>query len=125
MQIAEEFYQNLEIPYRVMLTFFGGYGEKYRLKTYDIEAWMAGQNSYREIVSCSNCLELSSKKTKDHDLEIKQTRKLKYSDIHLNSTLIATSRVLVSIMENFQKKDGHITIPQVFCKNTWEIKNTI
>jgi len=56
IQIAEEFYQKLEIPHKVMLLSSGDMG-KISAKTYDIEAWMAGQNSYREIVSCSNCLD--------------------------------------------------------------------
>jgi seryl-tRNA synthetase len=53
LAVAEEFYQNLEIPYKVMLLSSGDMG-KISAKTYDIEAWMAGQNAYREIVSCEN-----------------------------------------------------------------------
>ena len=113
LEIAEEFYQNLEIPYRVMLLSSGDMG-KISAKTYDIEAWMAGQNAYREIVSCSNCLEFQARRLKIRYRE-KTNEETKYLNT-LNSTLIATSRVLVSIMENFQNKDGHITIPSVLQK---------
>ena len=61
--VAEEFYQNLEIPYKVMLLSSGDMG-KVSAKTYDIEAWMAGQNAYREIVSCSNCLDYQARRLK-------------------------------------------------------------
>ncbi|MCA9819959.1 MAG: serine--tRNA ligase, partial [Nitrosarchaeum sp.] len=63
LSITEEFYQNLEIPYRVMLLSSGDMG-KISAKTYDIEAWMSGQNAYREIVSCSNCLEYQARRLK-------------------------------------------------------------
>jgi seryl-tRNA synthetase len=120
LEIAEEFYQNLEIPYRVMLLSSGDMG-KISAKTYDIEAWMAGQNAYREIVSCSNCLEFQSRRLKIRFRD-KTNEDTKY--VHtLNSTLVATSRVLVSILENFQSKDGHITIPSVVQK--YMGKNTI
>jgi seryl-tRNA synthetase len=110
LAIAEEFYQKLEIPYRVMLLSTGDIG-KISSKTYDIEAWMAGQNAYREIVSCSNCLEYQARRLKIR-FRNKTNEDTQY--VHtLNSTLIATTRVLVAIMENFQTKDGHIRIPQV------------
>jgi seryl-tRNA synthetase len=120
LEIAEEFYQNLEIPYRVMLLSSGDMG-KISAKTYDIEAWMAGQNAYREIVSCSNCLEFQARRLKIRFRD-KTNEETKFLNT-LNSTLIATSRVLVSIMENFQNKDGHITIPGVLQK--YMGKNTI
>ena len=110
LAIAEEFYQKLEIPYRVMLLSTGDIG-KISAKTYDIEAWMAGQNAYREIVSRSNCLEYQARRLKIRFRD-KTNEDTQY--VHtLNSTLIATTRVLVAIMENFQTKDGHIRIPQV------------
>ena len=110
LAIAEEFYQKLEIPYRVMLLSTGDIG-KISAKTYDIEAWMAGQNAYREIVSCSNCLEYQARRLKIRFRD-KTNEDTQY--VHtLNSTLIATTRVLVAIMENFQTKEGHFRIPQV------------
>lgn len=120
LSITEEFYQNLEIPYRVMLLSSGDMG-KISAKTYDIEAWMSGQNAYREIVSCSNCLEYQARRLKIRFRE-KTNEDTKY--VHtLNSTLVATSRILVSILENFQTKDGHVRIPKVLEKYVG--KNTI
>ncbi len=113
LAIAEEFYQNLEIPHRVMLLSSGDMG-KISAKTYDIEAWMAGQNAYREIVSCSNCLDFQARRLKIRYRE-KTNEETKYI-YTLNSTLVATSRILVSIMENFQTKDGHIEVPRVLRK---------
>jgi len=110
---TEEFYQSLEIPYRVMLLSTGDMG-KVSAKTYDIEAWMAGQNAYREIVSCSNCLDYQARRLKIRFRD-KTNEDTQY--VHtLNSTLIATTRILVSIMENCQTKDGHIKIPNVLQK---------
>ena len=110
LAVAEEFYQNLGIPHRVMLLSTGDMG-KISAKTYDIEAWMAGQNAYREIVSCSNCLDFQARRLK---IRFRDKTNEETQFLHtLNSTLIATTRVIVSIMENFQTKDGHITIPQV------------
>src|SRR3989304_841048 len=113
LSVAEDFYQNLEIPYKVTLLSSGDMG-KVSAKTYDIEAWMAGQNAYREIVSCSNCLDYQARRLKIRFRE-KTNEETQY--LHtLNSTLVATSRVLVSIMENFQTKDGHIVVPKVLQK---------
>jgi len=108
--VAEEFYQKLEIPHKVMLLSTGDMG-KVSAKTYDIEAWMAGQNAYREIVSCSNCLDYQARRLKIRFRD-KTNEDTQY--LHtLNSTLVATTRTLVSIMENFQTKDGHVRIPQI------------
>ena len=110
LAVAEEFYQKLEIPHKVMLLSTGDMG-KVSAKTYDIEAWMAGQNAYREIVSCSNCLDYQARRLKIRFRD-KTNEDTQY--LHtLNSTLVATTRVLVAIMENFQTKDGHIRIPQI------------
>lgn len=110
LSVAEEFYQKLEIPHKVMLLSTGDMG-KVSVKTYDIEAWMAGQNAYREIVSCSNCLDYQARRLKIRFRD-KTNEDTQY--LHtLNGTLIATTRVLVSIMENFQTKDDHIRIPHV------------
>ena len=110
---TEEFYQKLEIPYRLMLLSSGDMG-KVSAKTYDIEAWMAGQEAYREIVSCSNCLDYQSRRLKIRFRE-KSNEDTRY--IHtLNSTLIAIERTMVAILENNQTKDGHIKIPKVLQK---------
>jgi len=113
IQNTEEFYQQLEIPYRLMLLSSGDMS-KVSAKTYDIEAWMAGQNAYREIVSCSNCLDYQSRRLKIRFRE-KSNEDTKY--IHtLNSTLVAIERTMVAILENNQTKDGHIKIPKVLQK---------
>ena len=113
IQNTEEFYQKLEIPYRLMLLSSGDMG-KVSAKTYDIEAWMAGQNAYREIVSCSNCLDYQSRRLKIRFRE-KTNEDTKY--IHtLNSTLVAIERTMVAILENNQTKDGHLEVPKVLQK---------
>jgi seryl-tRNA synthetase len=113
MKNTEEFYQRLEIPYKLMLLSSGDMG-KVSAKTYDIEAWMAGQNAYREIVSCSNCLDYQSRRLKIRFRE-RNNEDTKY--IHtLNSTLIAIERTMVAILENNQTKDGHVEIPKVLQK---------
>ena len=61
LTLSEEFFNKLGIPHRVMLLCSGDTG-KISAKTYDIEAWMAGQNAYREIVSCSNCADYQSRR---------------------------------------------------------------
>lgn len=120
LSIVEEFYQKLEMPYRIMLLSSGDLG-KISAKTYDLEAWMAGQNSYREIVSCSNCLDFQARRLKIRFRD-KTNDETRY--VHtLNSTLVATTRTLVAMMENFQTKDGHISIPKVLQK--YVNKNTI
>ena len=109
LSVVEEFYQKLEIPYRIMLLSSGDLG-KISAKTYDLEAWMAGQNAYREIVSCSNCLDFQARRLKIRFRD-KTNEQTQY--VHsLNSTLVATTRTLVAIMENFQTKDGHISVPK-------------
>ena len=110
LEIAEEFYQKLEIPYRVMLLSSADMG-KISTKTWDIEAWMAGQKSYREIVSCSNCWDYQARRLKIR-YRNNTNEETRYTHT-LNSTLVATTRVLVSIMENFQTKDGHVRIPKI------------
>ena len=110
IQTTEEFYKKLDIPYRLMLLSSGDMG-KVSAKTYDIEAWMAGQNAYREIVSCSNCLDYQSRRLKIRFRE-KSNEDTKYMHT-LNSTLVAIERTMVSIIENNQTKDGEIEIPKV------------
>lgn len=111
--ISEEFYQNLGIPYRLMLLSSADIG-KVSAKTYDIEAWMAGQQAFREIVSCSNCMDYQARRLKIRFRD-KSNEPTQY--VHtLNSTLVATSRVLVAILENCQTDNGQIKIPSVLQK---------
>ncbi|TRZ80915.1 MAG: serine--tRNA ligase [Nitrosopumilales archaeon] len=113
LAIAEEFYQKIGIPYRIMLLSSGDLG-KVSAKTYDLEAWMAGQKSYREIVSCSNCLDFQARRLK---IRFRDRTDEQPQYLHsLNSTLVATTRTMVAIIENFQTKDGHIEVPKVLQK---------
>jgi seryl-tRNA synthetase len=113
LSIVEEFYQKIGIPYRIMLLSSGDLG-KISAKTYDLEAWMAGQKSYREIVSCSNCLDFQARRLK---IRFRDRTDEQPQYLHsLNSTLVATTRTMVAIIENFQTKDGHITVPKVLEK---------
>ena len=113
LAIVEEFYQKIEIPYRIMLLSSGDLG-KVSAKTYDLEAWMAGQKSYREIVSCSNCLDFQARRLK---IRFRDRTDEQPQYLHsLNSTLVATTRTMVAIIENFQTKDGHIAVPKVLQK---------
>ena len=113
LAVSEEFFKQLGIPYRVMLLCSGDIG-KISAKTYDIEAWMAGQNAFREIVSCSNCLDYQARRLgiRFRDKTNEETRL-----VHtLNSTLVATERTMVAILENFQTSNGSVEIPQVLRK---------
>ncbi|MDE1827341.1 MAG: serine--tRNA ligase [Thaumarchaeota archaeon] len=113
LAIVEEFYQKIGLPYRVVLLSSGDMG-KVSAKTYDLEAWMAGQNNYREIISCSNCLEFQARRLK---IRFRDKTNEQPQHLHtLNSTLVATTRTMVAILENFQTKDGHIAIPKVLQK---------
>lgn len=113
LALSEEFFKQLGIPYRVMLLCSGDTG-KISAKTYDIEGWMAGQNAYREIVSCSNCLDYQARRLgiRFRDKTNEETRL-----VHtLNSTLVATERTMVAILENFQTSTGSVEIPKVLQK---------
>jgi seryl-tRNA synthetase len=105
---AEELFQTLKIPYRVVNVCTGDLGTV-AAKKYDLEAWLPGQGQYREIVSCSNCTTYQSVRSKIRFRD-KPDEPTKW--VHtLNSTLIATERTIIAIMENYQNQDGTITIP--------------
>ena len=113
LKISENFYQKLGIPHQVVLLCTSDLG-KVSSKTYDIEAWMPGQMAYREIVSCSNCTDYQARRLKiRHRERPDQPTELVHS---LNSTLVATERSLVAIMENYQTDKGTIIIPDVLRK---------
>ena len=113
IKIAEKFYENLEIPYRVVILSSGDMG-KVSARTYDLEVWMAGQNAYREVVSCSNCLDYQARRLK---IRFRDNTNEDTKFVHtLNSTLVATERTMVAIMENFQNSDGSVRVPKVLQK---------
>jgi len=110
---TENFYECLGIPTRTMLLCSGDTG-KTSAKTFDLEAWMPGQNAYREIVSCSNCIDYQARglHIRFRDKPNEETRL-----VHtLNSTLIATERCMVAILENYQTSRGTIEVPCVLRK---------
>ena len=100
-------------PYRVVLLSSGDMG-KVSAKTFDIEAWMAGQNTYREIGSISNCLDYQARRLK---IRFRDKTNEETQFVHtLNGTMVAIERTMVAIMENNQMEDGHIEIPSVLRK---------
>ncbi len=106
---AEEFFRMLKIPYRVVNVCTGDLGTV-AAKKYDLEAWLPGQGKYREVVSCSNCTSYQAIRSKIRFRD-KPDEPTKW--VHtLNSTLVATERALIAILENYQTKDGSITIPE-------------
>jgi seryl-tRNA synthetase len=113
LEISEQFFKELGIPCRVVLLCSGDTG-KISSKTYDIEAWMAGQNAYREIVSCSNCLDYQARRLgiRFRDKTNEETHLINT----LNSTLVATERTIVAILENFQTQRGTVVVPKVLQK---------
>lgn len=105
---AEEIFQKLEIPYRVVNVCSGDLGGV-AAKKYDIEAWMPKQDTFREVVSCSNCTDYQAR-----ELNVRYRTPEGNRFVHtLNSTALATSRALVAIFENFQEEDGSVVVPTV------------
>jgi seryl-tRNA synthetase len=108
---AEDVFQKLRIPYRVVSICTGDIGTV-AAKKYDIEAWMPRENAFKEVVSCSNCtsyqaVRLNIKVRDKSDFESKR-------HVHtLNSTAVATSRVIRAILENYQNEDGSVEIPRL------------
>lgn len=106
---AEEILQDLELPYRVLLMCTGDMGEP-QVKKYDIETWMPGRGAYGETMSNSVMGDFQARrlkiryKTKDGQTLFCHT---------LNNTAIASPRILIAILENYQQKDGSVRVPKV------------
>jgi seryl-tRNA synthetase len=110
---AEEIYQSLEIPYRIINIASGDLNDN-AAKKYDLEAWFPASETYRELVSCSNCLDYQARKLKIRMGKVGSEEKL---TVHtLNSTAIATERTICAILENFQMQDHSIQIPKILQK---------
>ncbi|MGC8645091.1 MAG: serine--tRNA ligase [Thermoplasmata archaeon] len=108
LENAKEFYDLLEIPYRVVDIATGDLGNLASRK-FDIEAWYPAQGLFREVVSASNDLDYQARR-----LMIRMRRPGGNVYIHtLNSTLVATTRTLVAIVENNQTDEGKIVVPKV------------
>jgi seryl-tRNA synthetase len=105
---AEEVLKRLELAYRVVELCTGDMGFA-SAKTYDIEVWLPGQDTYREISSCSNCEDFQARRA-----QIRYRKeKGKPNFVHtLNGSGLAVGRTLVAILENYQQKDGSVLIPK-------------
>jgi seryl-tRNA synthetase len=104
---AEEVLKRLELPYRVMLLCTGDMGFA-SAKTYDLEVWMPGENTWREISSCSTCGDFQSRRMNF------KTAKDKKRDFGctLNGSGLAVGRTLAAVLENGQQEDGSVRIPK-------------
>ena len=112
IKCAEEFWQSLNIPYRVV-SIVGGALNNAAAKKYDLEGWFPGYGEYRELVSCSNCTDYQSRALNIKYGTKAQGEKSDKNLVHLlNSTLCATGRGMCVIIENNQTPEG-IKIPEV------------
>lgn len=105
---AESILQKLELPYRVMTLSTGDMGFS-AAKTYDLEVWLPGQGTYREISSCSNFTDFQARRgaIRYRDPETRKTEL-----VHtLNGSGLAVGRTLVAILENYQQEDGSVVVP--------------
>ena len=106
---AEKILQKLGLPYRVMTLCTGDMGFS-AAKTYDIEVWLPGQNTYREISSCSNCEAFQARRMQARF----RNENGKPALVHtLNGSGLAVGRTLVAVLENYQNADGSVAIPEV------------
>jgi seryl-tRNA synthetase len=108
VSVEEQILSNLELPYRVMNIAVGDLGAP-AAKKYDLEGWLPGQQRYRELTSCSNCTDYQARRLQtrvrraDGRIETLHT---------LNGTATAMSRTLIAIMENHQRADGSVALPE-------------
>lgn len=107
---AEEIYKELNIPYRVVNVCTGDLG-MVAAKKYDIETWNPGQGRFREVVSCSNCTGWQARRL---NIRHREGTSNETEFVHtLNSTALADTRTIVAILENNQKENGEVEIPEV------------
>jgi seryl-tRNA synthetase len=110
VQDAEEVLRRLKLPYRVIELCTGDLGFA-SAKTYDLEVWLPGQATYREISSCSNCEDFQARRAQ---IRYRKETKGKPVFVHtLNGSGLAVGRTLVAVLENYQQKDGSVVIPEV------------
>ena len=106
---AETLLERLELPYCTITLCAGDMGFS-ACKTYDVEVWLPGQRTYREISSCSNCVDFQARRANIRF----RPKGGKPEWVHtLNGSGLPTGRSLVAIMENYQQKDGSIVVPKV------------
>ena len=107
-ECAETVLNRLELPFRTVVLCTGDIGFSAR-KTYDIEVWMPGQNTYREISSCSNCGDFQARRM---NARCRAPNEKNTRFVHtLNGSGVAVGRCLIAVMENYQQADGSIVIP--------------
>ena len=111
LDCAKKILENLEIPYQVILLSTGDMGFSAE-KTYDIEAWIPSENKYREVSSCSSCGMFQARRM---GAKYKSDKGSEYVGT-LNGSGLAVGRLMISLIENNQNKDGTITIPKVLKK---------
>jgi seryl-tRNA synthetase len=108
---SEEIFRELDLPYRIVNIASGELNDN-AAKKYDLEAWFPASETFRELVSCSNCLDYQARKLKIRMGKVGGTQEKEI--LHtLNSTAIATERTICCILENYQNEDHSITIPKV------------
>lgn len=105
--IEERILRDLGIPYRVVDIAVGDLGASAARK-FDCEAWMPGQERYREVTSCSNCTDYQARRLKARTKRGKETITLHT----LNGTAVAVGRTLIAILENHQRPDGSVVVPE-------------
>ena len=103
----KEFFNSLEIPYRVIDVASGDLGASAARK-FDIEAWIPTQGEYREVTSTSNCTQFQARRLNIRYKDEKGTKPV----ATLNGTLVAIPRTIVAILENHQQKDGSVKVPK-------------
>ena len=115
LKMEEKLMKALKIPYRVVQICSGDLGDPAAAK-YDIEAWLPGQNQYRETHSTSNCTDYQARRL---NIRYRDSKTEKPEFVHtVNGTAYAIGRTLIAIIENYQQKDGSIKVPNVLQKYT-------
>ena len=113
--MAEKFYQSLGIPYRLVVIVSGELNNA-AAKKIDLEGWFPGSNTYRELVSCSNCTDYQSRRLRvRHGQTKKMNAQAEYVHM-LNATMCATTRTICAILENYQTETG-IKVPPVLARH--------
>ena len=108
-EIAEEMLQDLKLPYRVLNICTGDMGAG-KYKMYDLETWMPGRNVFSETHSDSNLTDWQARRLNIKYKAVDGKTKHVYT---LNNTVIASPRILIAILENYQQKDGSVMVPEV------------
>ncbi|WP_026072829.1 serine--tRNA ligase [Nodosilinea nodulosa] len=107
---AEDILQQLKLPYRVLALCTGDLGFS-SCKTYDLEVWMPSSDSYREISSCSNCLDFQARRA---NIRFKEAGQKGTQYVHtLNGSGLAIGRTMAAILENYQEANGSVRVPEV------------